>query len=344
MEGALTINIALATYDSVVLGCDSLSSMMDNVIFPFNHDFAVDADGNPITDANGNFTISLTADKVTQVATTVFGGVRKMFCVYETEDKEGMSVAAVTAGLAILQGITIAEHVKRFKHMSKSAGYGSVADVAQAFFKYFRDKWDAQFAAFPESQRQFMPTIQFILAGYGGTPDRLQVFRIDVQQGRVAEEFGEGEHTGICWGGMANYVERLTRGVDANVVYTATRQIAEALSAQREAVLGEISEALATAGVTLPPDLSFDVTEQIEPTLPWDAHQADIDFGNLSTQYAVELVELLVNTQSGMQRFARGIPTVGGRTHIGVLKRGEGFTPLNEPKLQHLHTGYSHDY
>lgn len=349
LQGELvTINIALATYDSIILGCDSLSSMVDNVIFPFamETEYAKDAAGQFITDANGDYVISVSPNRVTQVATTVFGGVSKMFCVYESKDEEGeqVSVAAVTAGLAILGGVTIAEQVKRFRRKNKATVFETVEEVVIAFHQYFHDLWEVQFAHVPTDQRAYLPTVQFIVAGYGKDGDHGKIFKIDILSGLVLEQFPEGDHTGICWGGMSNYVERLTRGVDQSLVFAATRQIAEAFQGQREAVIQDVSEALISGGVELPEGLDIQVTEQTPPTLPWDSLQADIDFGNLSTQYAVELVELLVNTQSGMQRFARGIPTVGGRTHIGVLKRGEGFRPLNEPELQHLHTGYSHDF
>lgn len=341
----MTINIALATYDSVVLGCDSLSSIVENVIFPFDHDYAKDGGGNYILDAEGNFLLPISMDKVTQVATTVFGGVSKMFCVHEEGNAgDDVSVAAVTAGLAILGGVTIAEQVKRFRRGQKGAQYRTAEAVVNAFYEHFKAEWDKQFAHVPEDQRAFLPTLQFIVAGYGPDDEHLKVFRIDVRDQSVDEQFTNGNHAGMCWGGMANYVERLTKGVDYSLVYTATRQVASAMADQRESVLKDVSDALAAAGIALPEGLEINVTEQAAPTLPWDSHAADIDFGNLSTQYAVELVELLVNTQSGMQRFARGIPTVGGRTHIGVLKRGEGFKPLNEPTLQHLHTGYSHDF
>ncbi|WP_409475554.1 hypothetical protein [Stenotrophomonas sp. Y-13] len=344
----MTINIALATYDSIVLGCDSLSSMVDSVIFPFapGTTFAQDANGNFITDKDGNYVIAFDQRQVSQVATTVFGGVSKMFCVYDSQSDEddGIAVGAVTAGLAILGGVTIAEHAKRFRRSHKNVKFETVEAVATAFCQHFCNLWDAEFSDVGETQRGYLPTIQFIVAGYGKDDEYGKVFKIDVQARSLQEQFPGGDHAGICWGGMANYVERLTRGVDQSLVYTATKQVAAAIAAQRVSVLTDISRALAAAGIELPEGLRLDITEQTEPTLPWDSQQADIDFGNLSTQYAVELVELLVNTQSGMQRFARGIPTVGGRTHIGVLKRGEGFRLLNEPQLQHLHTGYSHDF
>lgn len=338
----MTINIALATYDSIVLGCDSLSSMVEQAIFPRNCGIALDKDGNPIQDVNGNFVVALADENWRDVATTVFGGVSKMFCIYDHED---MAVGAITAGLATIAGISIAEQAKRFKKrmVSERREFTSVEEVARAFSSYIEELWEADF---PEEHRRgmprvFMPTVQFIIAGFDANGGTGRVYKLDIAQSFMQEQFPDRQHSGICWGGMSNYVERLMQGVDDSLKITVGRELAKAMAQQRQTTVSDISAALDAAHIVLPDDMELHITEEQPPTLPWDSVTADIDFANLSTQYAVELVELLVNTQSGMQRFARGIPTVGGRTHIGVLKRGEGFQLLNEPKLQHKHTGYA---
>jgi hypothetical protein len=59
-------------------------------------------------------------------------------------------------------------------------------------------------------------------------------------------------------------------------------------------------------------------------------------------QEAINFVAFLVNLQAGKDRFARGVPTVGGRVHVGVVRK-EGFELLNEPKLTHRYTGFGDD-
>jgi hypothetical protein len=341
----MTINIALATYDSIILGCDSLSSMVETVIFPFKASFATDATGQIMLDAQGNPLIPFDAKHFQDVATTVFGGVSKMFCLYDNNDTV---VGAVTAGLATLSGISIAEQAKRFKKQMAAdrREFSSVEEVARAFHDFMRVLWELDY---PEQMRadrpiQFLPTVQFIVAGFGANDGPGKVYKMDIAQQLLKEQFPDGQHSGICWGGISNYVERLMQGIDDSLKITVGRELASAMSQQRQLTIADISQALDKANVKLPEDLELEITEQQPPTLPWDSVTADIDFANLSTQYAVELIELLVNTQSGMQRFARGIPTVGGRTHIGVLKRGEEFQLLNEPKLQHKHTGYGDEF
>lgn len=341
----MTINIALATFDGIVLGCDSLSSVTDRVIFPFRDgcDFALDSDGKPIFDGGGRPLFSFSPSNLKEVATTVFGGVSKIFSLYQDEDT---CVAGLTAGMATLGGVTIAEQAKRYKRRTQQdkKNFDSVADVASDFLMFFRQLWEKEFEGVPADARAYLPTIQFILAGFGAKEDYGMIFKLDVEANSLHEQFPDGDHMGVCWAGQSSYVERLMKGVDQSLIFMANREIVEALANQRNTTIADISTALEDAKVVLPEDLQLDITEEMPPGVAWDSALADIDFGNLSTQYAIDLVELLVNTQSGMQRFARGIPTVGGRTHIGVLKRGEGFVQLNEPKLHHKHTGYADEF
>jgi hypothetical protein len=48
--------------------------------------------------------------------------------------------------------------------------------------------------------------------------------------------------------------------------------------------------------------------------------------------------------QAGKSRFARGVATVGGRTHIGVITKDKGYAQLNEPELAHHYTGFADDH
>lgn len=342
----MTINIALATFDSIILGCDSLSSSIETVIYPFGPGvvYAKDADGNVILDAAGSPLISITDSRVQSIATSVYGGASKIFCIYRHGET---CVSALTAGMATIKGVTIAEQAKRFFRLTTDEDHPkmhTVLEVCTTFHKYFRALWEDQFQDTPDEQREYLPAIQFIVAGYGRDDAHGKVFRLDIKDDKITEQFSEGDHTGLCWAGQSNYVERLVHGVDHVVAFIATREIAAAMQAQREAFTKEVSDALATAGVNLPDGMKIEVSETATPEISWDTGNADVDVGNLSTQYAVEFVEMLVNTQSGMQRFARGIPTVGGRTHIGVLKRGDNLVLLNEPQLEHKHTGYANDY
>ena len=64
---------------------------------------------------------------------------------------------------------------------------------------------------------------------------------------------------------------------------------------------------------------------------------------NLPLQDAIDFAAFLVNMQSGRSKFVPGVATVGGRTHIGVITKGNGFKMLNELELSHRNTGFTYD-
>lgn len=340
----MTINIAIATYDAIVFGCDSLSSIVEQAILPFRYGdgiFARDAQGNELVDASGSKVVSLA--NVQPFVTNVFGGAQKMFLLYEDDDT---SVAAVTAGMATLSGVTIASIAARFrkKNTTDKAVFRTVLEVVQAFLTYTRAEWEKQFdfAQVPDEQRPYLPDVQFIVGGYGKDDETGKVFKLSVCNQSIEEQFTWPTRSGTCFAGQAEFVERLLVGVDQRLIHGVNFRVFTEMSAQASKLTALFAEQLKQVGVEIPEGFRFDLpTEFID--LPWNDCMANIDFANLPTQYAVDLVELLVNLQSGMQRFANGVATVGGRTHVGVLKRGEKFAMLNEPKLQHNHTGYSHD-
>lgn len=339
----MTINIAIATYDAIVLGCDSLSSQVEQAVMPFRHGvgFARDADGNELVDAMGQRVVSLA--HLQPYVTNVFGGAQKMFCLYEDDDT---SVAAVTAGMATLGGVTIAGIAARFKkrNVAEARVYRTVREVAEAFLAHVRLEWEieVEYETAEEEMRPYFPDVQFIVGGYGTDDASGMVYKIFVNSLTIEEQFTWRSRSGTCFAGQSDFVERLLVGVDQRVVNAVEPAIRQMLNAHSEATAQVLLDRLSAAGVVLPEGFTFE-TPDLPFQLPWFENVASIDFGNLPTQYAVDLAELLVNLQSGMQRFATGVATVGGRTHIGVLKRGEKFAMLNEPKLVHNHTGYSHD-
>jgi hypothetical protein len=342
----VTINVAVSTFDAIVLGCDSFSSLTDTAIFPFRHGgpgLAMDGEGKLITDADGNYMVSISTDHLESVAATVYSGVSKMFLLYEDADT---SVAATTAGLGTLNGLTIAAHAGRYRRECKKVGrtFGTVKEVADDFRAYIRHEWEKQIGwnDLPEEAKAFQGTVQFIVAGFCREVDTGQLFIIDILANTCDARFEEGG-TGVCWTGQSNYVERLLQGIDSRLKTTVGRQTVRALEEQRGSILASISEAMAAAGVHVPEGLELTVAETVEPSLPWSAGWADIDYANLPPQYAIDFASFMVNTQSGMQHFSNGIATVGGRTHIGILRRGEPFKMLHEPDLVHDHIGFSHE-
>jgi hypothetical protein len=88
-------------------------------------------------------------------------------------------------------------------------------------------------------------------------------------------------------------------------------------------------------------EISLPAMSKVE--FDWRQHTIRVNYSNLPLQEAVNFVAFLVNIQSGRARFGRGVPSVGGRTHIGLITKEKGFMVLNEPELTHRNTGFGDD-
>jgi hypothetical protein len=73
---------------------------------------------------------------------------------------------------------------------------------------------------------------------------------------------------------------------------------------------------------------------------PWDGFGARISFSDLPLQDAIDFAAYLANIQSGWAKFSAGLARVGGRTHIGLITRDQGFRMINETALTHSNTGF----
>ncbi|MGY8812732.1 MAG: hypothetical protein ACKVK5_17060 [Pseudomonadales bacterium] len=340
----MTINIAISTYEGVVLGCDSLSSRTALAVMPFSNgdSFAKDAAGNDIIDAQGNKVFSVS--ELRHVVTDVFTGAQKMFLIFEDDE---CSVAGVTAGMATMNGLTIAGHAGNFRRETSASDmrFASVQEAVRSFADHMREEWEASvsFSTAGAEQRQHFPDLQFIIGGYSSEEQGSPLYKVSIKDNTRVKQFEDGSGTGACWAGQADFVERLLMGIDSRLQRAIFKKVGNDLATQAQQIAESVVDQLNAAGIAVPGTFPISLP-QIGVDLPIYDYVTTVDFANLPTQYAVELVELLVNLQSGMQRFETGIATVGGRTHVGVIKRGEKFAMLNEPSLVHSHVGYSHDH
>lgn len=347
----MTINVVVSTYHGVVLGCDSLSSIVERAYFPFRRGAspALDADGNMIRDADGNLVIPFREDLLVNTATNIMGGVQKMFLLYESADPDNVesSVAAMTSGLGALTGIVIAELGQRFRRQCIQRGveFRSADAVVAEFVKFVRPLWETEvnFAGTQEASRQWLSDLNFLVAGYGPDDAYIKVFRASVRQQTIVETFPDHPHCSAAWAGQSESVASLINGQSGLTIRQVSKAIVEALSAQRASIVESVLAQLRAQGVEVPDPFEAEIEEIIPPALPWNGGGPEIDWANLPVQSAVDLVSTLVNAESGIQKFAMGIPGVGGRTRIGLMRRGVPFAFLNEPDIIHSNVGYNHD-
>lgn len=345
----MTINIAVVTNEYVVLGCDSVASVTGMFLNPVQY-AERDANGNYIQDQQGKYVARFEFEDLQEVVTDAWGGVTKMFCLCQANDNP---IAAVTAGLAQLQNRTISSIAYDFLRTVAGQVPLTVKDIVEAFANHVAVLYDAHWAAsgVPPAMRS---DVEFLAGGFGAGDKFPSLYRINLlaqQENRVTALFGDGAEfklgpTGVAWSGQADGVQRLLFGYDQPLkwrIQGQVRALVDGLHASMsEAALRILGDTLDALDQELPAQVDTELPPKPDIKLDWEQFELAINYASLPLQSAVELVSYLVNLQSGKSKFVRGVPTVGGRTHIGIVRKG-GFEMLNEPQLTHRNTGYDRD-
>jgi hypothetical protein len=322
----------VSTSEGLVLACDSIASSIGYFIPAIGDHVEAQPDGNYVAKYGFH-------DVVSQV-TNSWGGVTKMFQIHAGETP----VAAITAGLAKLGDRTISSCALEFFRQQQAGGtqIETVQDVAKAFLAFMRSKYDEHYAnsTMPE---EFRDGPLFLVGGYGRADYLPTICRVDTKHNAATVQFEPGAG-GIAWEGQSDAVERLLRGYDDAVriavekaVTDGVRRVRQTVSAGLQATLQQLVDRVGADKVG---DMRVEMPETDPIVLPWDGFQARISYGNLPLQDAIDFAAYLVNIQSGRAKFSEGVPTVGGRTHIGLITRQDGFRMIDEVPLTHRNTGF----
>ena len=342
----MTINIGLVTNEHVILGCDSVSSVTGWFLDPRNFVEKL-PDGSYKVDDNGNYVATFAPSDLQQVVTDAWGGVTKMFCLCAIDTNP---VAGVTSGLAHLNNRSISAIAGSFASSIANQNFTTVRAVVEKFVEYLAVEYETHNNGIPPSLRD---DVEFLIGGFGASEQFPSLYRVNLikpADSRIAPLYGEGAgftgRSGIAWSGSADGVQRLILGYDLplqrQVQLQAEQIVNELYESMSEAALQIVADVLGALGAQLPEGINTELPAKPVVHINWDQFQLPISFATLPLQSAVELVSYLVNLQSGKAKFVFGVPTVGGRTHVGLITSG-GFRMLNEPELLHRNTGFDRD-
>jgi hypothetical protein len=330
----MTINVALVTGHAVVIGCDSTASVTQPFLNPFTAGLAVDKAGNPKQDRQGRYTVKFKYEQLEEIVTDAWGGVTKMFQLCSDD----CHCAAVTAGLATLNERPIALIAEEFQEQERTRRgkkISTVKEAADKFLEFVRKEYDEHYKN-SNLPPQFQEGPEFLLGGYGKSERFGSSYRILTKENRVVEDFASG-HYGLSWNAQSDAVERVLRGYDRELRQLIEKEVASTLTQHsasvNTAVLQILNGVLGKLNATMPAGVNTALPAIAAISLPWDSVRTSIGYGNLPIQEAVNLVAYLIMMQAGKARFARGVGTVGGFTHIGVITKSGGFKALEEPPL-----------
>lgn len=314
------------------------------LVDPFQMEPAVDKDGIKILDANGNTTLSLSPEDIGSYVVNVVSGVEKMFLLYEKKGK--FSVAATTAGLAAVGGQSVRALADEFRADNQKK-FKRVEDVAKAFLVFVRERYEEDFKD-TTVPPEYWSDLNFLLAGAGGSEPYPALFRVYVKDNKVTPAFEDGVRTGLAWDGQAAGIERLIGGYDTQLRTKMEKDLDDYVRSIHETwsqrLAGIVEELIKRSKLeAIPDDIDLTLPPETKFTPSWESSRVEVQYSSLPLQYAIDFVGFLVTAQSGLQRFTSSIATVGGRTHIGIVRKGYNFEMVNEPAPTHRMTGFSDD-
>lgn len=339
----MTVNIGLVTSDALVLGCDSVASSSEYLLDPFSLIWEQGPDGKPLEGPDGKWSVRFAREDFRQIVTNAWGGVTKMFEIHPSPSP----VVAVTAGLAKLNERPIASLANEFFAgvRDRKRKLVRIEVICDQFLQFMRKKYIEHYRD-SKLDEQFRDGPEFLIGGFGRDDAFPSIHRLSVQANTVKAEFAGG-NSGVAWNGQSDAVERFIRGYDGNLKHHIDRRVLAAVKGHstkmQQYVTGLVNQILDSLQEELPPGIAIELPEVDNLGLNWEQFFVPIDYANIPLQEAVSFVAALVMTQASKSRFARGVATVGGRTHIGVVTKQRGFEILNEPALTHRYTGFGDD-
>jgi hypothetical protein len=221
----------------------------------------------------------------------------------------------------------------------------TVQGIAEKFLEHVRGEYDENFkdSPLPPALRDGP---EFLIGGFGQNDKFPCSYRVRIKENDVRQDFADGGG-GLSWNAESDTVERIIRGYDRKLRSEIETSFNAAIASYQEqtnqAVLRIINDVLKKLNATMPEDVDTTLPSTVTVSPPWDKLKAGIPYSALPLQEAVNFVAYLIMMQAGKSRYVPGVATVGGRTHIGVITKDEGYKELNPPQLTHHYTGFADD-
>ena len=342
----MTVNIGVITSDALVLSCDSIASVTEPLLSPFGF-LEYGTDGELKRDADGKYTAKFDYQDLQQRVTSAWGGVTKMFQIHPGPSP----VVAVTAGTARLIDRSIASHAGEFSRKHQKAWNPgnevtknklvNVEPICRAFLRFMRERYTSHYKESP-LPKELRPGPKFLVGGFGRDDTFPSIYRVSVQENSMECDFSGGD-CGISWNGQSDAIERFINGYDRSVRLHISRIFRQHEQKTQSYVTDLVNNILDRLDKELPDGIQINVPLIKDDELNWERHALPIGYSNLPLQEAVTFASAMVMVQASHSRFASGIATVGGRTHIGIITKARGFWAVNEPEITHKFTGLSDD-
>ena len=341
----MTTILSLAARDFIVVGCDSLATTSDDLIFPYEitseffddkGDLKLNASGKPLLQKSAQIWNKTKSMPVNQLPS-----VTKLY------DLEPMRACMLFAGTSIIGNTTIWNLVDTFKAdpevVAKSSTY-TVEWLAQKLRVFIEQLYQR------EIEHEWMrPDMEIMLSGYSSDDRNPEIWKLSFSYKRgdakfecdVSNPVPRGKFN-LIFGGQYDVIQRVVNGIDWPSYWSLRERTFKMLDEYHDEMQAKI-QAIDPA-ITVPKPDFWDNKYDIFGDDQGGVTRIFSDAGGLSEQAGIDFVYFLIDVMIKAQEFSSSIATVGGKIHVAMLAKStkfkwiskEGFTFEHQhvPKFQ----------
>ena len=323
----MTTLVALSTKDSLVMGCDSLGTVTNPSVNPWDlRDFFDDqfnlrigSDGNPLL-----IKFKQIYDKMEEIPYDQMTHVNKLCSL------QPLPMGVMETGITSIADRTIRSLISEFK--KNDAAFRApnrprnftVKSVAQRLLDSIYSLYNNEYPG-----DRFRPHLELIIGGYDKQSQIPSIYRILVHENKLESTIKD---FGVVFGGEMREIGRIVFGTDSDNKYKMMKRSEELLTRYH----GLLSEELKNQKVSfqLPKPESYKVQLYIFGD-DWDLDGFESRFADFSEQNAIEFVDFFVDIMIKSQQFTVRLSVVGGEKHIAIITKIGGFRFVSEERLTH---------
>lgn len=331
----MTTLVALATKDSVVMGCDSLATISKPLVDPLSlvGKYFDQETLEILVDEDGASKLKSLVDILSiaqQVPYNHMSHVQKLMPLGK------LPAGVMVTGVASIGDRTVRSLLTEFcttdPAIRDKENY-TIRTLSQRLYDFVSEYYTDQFSEWNE---EFRPELELMVGGYGRNSPYPSIYRITFPEQRVEEAI---PRFGIAFGGQMQEIQRLVFGTDFTNRLRIERRYGQLLSLFSQEVAAANDEQ-----IVVPDPQEFAIENGIFSTkdaqgeqndTPWMLSGLSAQWSEFSEQNAIDCVNFLLKVMIEAQRFNTALPTVGGDIHIGLITREDRFRWISREEYRH---------
>lgn len=332
----MTINIMLHCRDGIVLGCDSLGSMIRPMLIPGSGAPIINRQtGQPLLHPETNDPIiDVKTMKQTNVVVNTLGYENKLIPIKD------YPVAMLTSGIGMLGKRSIEDLIGEFSfglpEYEKVKSDFKVINLIKKLQIYIQKLYSENFKSLPKMQTG--PHLKLLIGGYSINGNFGEIYRLNCPKNELKRFNNLDNPYCMTTAGQDDVVERFVNGMEErtlkNIINGILSKVNSMLKKMEQHTRVHIFNELRRQKIKFnKKSISPTPVLRIEEKFPLALSVYNIPFGLFSIQNAVDFVTFLINITYGRQRFVMGIPTVGGDVKMAFISKHEGLQNLTSQKI-----------